>query len=86
MVHLPITKGLLGLQTLLAPIDYQVYSSVTGALQYLMLTRLHLTFVVNQVCQHMHNPSPEHFIALKRILWYIKGTIMFGINITRILI
>lgn len=26
----------------------------------------------------MHNPSVAHFVALKRILWYIEGTLSYG--------
>lgn len=40
-----------------------------------------ISFAVNQVCQHMHLPSEEKFIALKHILRYIKGTLTYGISI-----
>ena len=55
------------------------YCSITGALQYLTLTRPDLSFVVNQACQHMHHPIDADFAALKRILRDIKGTISYGI-------
>lgn len=61
--------------------DYALYCSLTGALQYLTLTRPNISFAVNQVCQYMHSPSEEKFIALKHILWYIKGTLTYGISI-----
>lgn len=59
--------------------DPTTYKSIMGALQYLTLTRPDLSFVVNQDCQRMHNPTPADFIALKRILRYLKGTFSFGV-------
>jgi hypothetical protein len=35
------------------------YHSITGALQYLTITRPDLAYVVNQDCLHMHAPSLE---------------------------
>lgn len=64
-------------------VDPSVYRSITGALQYLTLTRPDLSFAVNQACQHMHNPSSADFTALKRILSYIKGTLSFGLHINK---
>jgi hypothetical protein len=43
----------------------QLYRSVVGALQYVMLTRLDITFIVNKVSQYMHNPTEEHWVAVK---------------------
>lgn len=57
--------------------DPSLYRSITGALQYLTLTHPDLSFVVNQACQHMHNPKAAHFVTLKHILKYIKGTLSF---------
>ena len=55
-------------------LDTCEYRSVVGALRYLTWTRPDITFAVNQVCQFMHNPITAHWIAVKRILRYIKGT------------
>lgn len=35
------------------------YKSLAGALQYLTVTRPDISFVVNQLCQHMHSPTME---------------------------
>ncbi|CAN6572790.1 unnamed protein product [Malus baccata var. baccata] len=50
-----------------------------GALQYLTWTRPDLSFAVNLVCQYMHSPRVSHLQAIKRILWYLKGTIDMGL-------
>lgn len=60
-----------------------LYRSLAGALQYLTFTRPDTTHAVQQVCLHMHDPREPHFHMLKRILRYLKGTIGFGIQLTR---
>ncbi|KAI5312034.1 hypothetical protein L3X38_041207 [Prunus dulcis] len=60
----------------------KLYRSIVGALQYLTFTRPDIAFSVHQVCQFMQNPMVSHFIAVKRILRYLKGTMQFGISYT----
>lgn len=60
--------------------DPSLYQSIAGALQYLTLTRPDLAFAVNQVCQHMHQPSVARFATLKRVLQYLKGTLTYGVH------
>jgi histone deacetylase 1/2 len=55
--------------------DSTRYRSIIGALQYLTLTRPDLSFVVSKVCQFLHKLTTVHFSAVKRILWYVKGTL-----------
>jgi hypothetical protein len=55
--------------------------SLAGALQYLTFTRSDISYVVQQVCLHMHNPKEPHLTALKRILRYIRGTLHMGLLI-----
>ncbi|KAB2629181.1 hypothetical protein D8674_033976 [Pyrus ussuriensis x Pyrus communis] len=50
------------------------YRMVVGALQYLTITRPDLSYAVNQVCQFMHMPRTTHWMAVKRILRYLKAT------------
>ncbi|PKI45465.1 hypothetical protein CRG98_034120 [Punica granatum] len=52
--------------------DPSLYRSVVGSLQYLPLTKPDIAFAVNQVCQFMHKPSVTHWLAVKRILRYLK--------------
>jgi Reverse transcriptase (RNA-dependent DNA polymerase) len=53
--------------------DSFLFRSIVGALQYVIITRPDITFVVNRVSQFMHNPSDIHWSMVKRILRYLKG-------------
>jgi hypothetical protein len=44
------------------------YHSLTRGLQYLMLTRPDICFIVQQACLFMHAPSESHMNLVKRIL------------------
>ncbi|PKI66392.1 hypothetical protein CRG98_013194 [Punica granatum] len=61
--------------------DPSLYRSVVGCLQYLSLTRPDIAYAVNQVYQFMHKPSVTHWLAVKRILRYLKGTITYGLHL-----
>ena len=61
--------------------DAMSYRSIAGALQYLTLTRPDLTYAMQQVCLHMHAPRDVHQMMLKRVLWYVKGTLQLGIQL-----
>jgi hypothetical protein len=38
-------------------------------------TRPDIAYAVQQVCLHMHDPREPHLTAVKRILWYLQGTL-----------
>ncbi|KAM1157994.1 hypothetical protein ACFX1X_028850 [Malus domestica] len=59
--------------------DPKAYRSIVGALQYLTWTRPDLSFAVNQVCQFLHCPRDTHFQAVKRILRFLKGSVVQGL-------
>jgi histone deacetylase 1/2 len=61
--------------------DPTKYRSLAGALQYLTFTRPDISYAVQQICLHMHDPRDEHMNALKRIIRYIQGTIRFGLHL-----
>ncbi|KAJ9552405.1 hypothetical protein OSB04_016450 [Centaurea solstitialis] len=63
--------------------DPTLYRSLVGALQYLTITRPDLAYAVNSVRQFLQAPTVDHFLAVKRILRYVKGTLAFGLSITR---
>jgi hypothetical protein len=63
--------------------DPMHYRSLAGALQYLTFTCLNISYVVQQVCLHMHDPREHHVIALKHILRYLQCTLDFGLLLHR---
>ncbi|XP_047314481.1 uncharacterized mitochondrial protein AtMg00810-like [Impatiens glandulifera] len=60
-----------------------LYRSLVGALQYLTITRPDLSYVVSSVSQFLQSPTEDHFLAVKRILRYVKGTLHFGLLFTK---
>ncbi|XP_039778621.1 uncharacterized mitochondrial protein AtMg00810-like [Panicum virgatum] len=63
--------------------DPMLYRSSIGALQYLTLTRSDLTYAVQQACLHMHDPMDVHWILVKWILRYVRGTVTKGLQLRR---
>ncbi|XP_019173884.1 PREDICTED: uncharacterized protein LOC109169456 [Ipomoea nil] len=58
------------------------YRRLTGALQYLTITRPDLSYAVNRLCQFMHTPTEDHWGLLKCVLRYIKGTLDYGLRVS----
>ena len=60
--------------------DQAQYQSAVGSLLYLSTrTRPDITYAVSTVARFCANPSQHHWIAVKRILRYLKGTLNFGL-------
>ncbi|PKU79621.1 Retrovirus-related Pol polyprotein from transposon TNT 1-94 [Dendrobium catenatum] len=59
--------------------DPKLFRKLAGSLQYLSITRPDIAFATNFVCQHMHQPRNDDFLALKRILRYLKGSLNYGL-------
>ena len=55
---------------------------VVGLSMYAMVaTRTDLAFAVSVVSQFMPKPDPMHWMAMKIIMWYLKGTLDMGLRI-----
>jgi hypothetical protein len=63
--------------------DPTAYRGLVGALQYLTFTRPDLTYAVQQICLHMHDPRESHVAPLKRLLRYVRGIVDFGLVLHR---
>ncbi|KAL5550806.1 hypothetical protein UlMin_000982 [Ulmus minor] len=61
--------------------DQTKYRSLVGALQYVTLTRPDIAFDVNKACQFMHNPTTAHWLSVKRIMRYLRGTMQQGLRL-----
>ena len=57
------------------------YTSLLGSLQYLLTaTRPNITFAINWLAAYTSNLGLSYYMALKRVLRYLKGTIDYGIT------
>jgi hypothetical protein len=57
------------------------YQQVIRSIMYAMLgTRPDLTFTISTLSKYCSNPTPEHAIAAKRTLRYLRKTINVGIT------
>jgi hypothetical protein len=54
--------------------DAPQYRRLVGKLIYLTITRPDICFAVNQVSQHMKEPTKYHWSMIERILRYLKGS------------
>ncbi|XP_066323815.1 secreted RxLR effector protein 161-like [Miscanthus floridulus] len=62
-----------------AKVDATLYRSIVGGLCYLVHTRPDITFVMGYVSRFMEDPREDHWVAVKRLLRYVKGTVDQGI-------
>jgi hypothetical protein len=53
--------------------DASQFRNIVGALQYLAFTWPNITYTVQQICLHMHDPWEPHLTAMKHILRYLQG-------------
>ncbi|GJR42816.1 ribonuclease H-like domain-containing protein [Tanacetum coccineum] len=52
-----------------------------SSLQYHTFTRLYISYAIQQVCLHLHDPRKPYLFALKRILRYVEGTMNYGLQL-----
>ena len=60
-------------------VDAILYRSLIGSLRYLLHTRPDMIYLVSILSRYMANPTSDHWIAAKRVLRYLKGTMDFGL-------
>jgi len=57
------------------------FQSIIGSLQYLsQMTRLDISFAVGAIARFASNPAEDHWIAVKRVLRYLRGTTNLGLT------
>jgi hypothetical protein len=67
-----------------AKVDATRYRSIVSGLRYLTHTRPNITFAVGYVRWFMKDTHKDHWIAVKRLLRYVKGTVDQGIVFPKI--
>lgn len=63
--------------------DPSEFWTIVGSLQYLSLTRPYIGYTVNRLSQFLHQPTSEHWNAVKRLLRNLYGIINHGITLHR---
>jgi hypothetical protein len=58
----------------------KLYQSLVGCINYLATqTRCDVAFTTSALSRFLVNPAPAHIKSAKRVLQYLKGTMMYGI-------
>ena len=63
-------------------VDSTLFKSLVGSLRYLTITRPDIIYGVGLVSRYMERPKESHWLAAKRILSNIKGTLNFDLFYT----
>jgi hypothetical protein len=58
-------------------VDPTIYCQLIGSLMYLVNTRLNISFAVNSLSQFTVDPRRVHWIAVKHLLHYLRGTMEY---------
>lgn len=56
-------------------IDGTLYRQLVGSLIYLTTTRSNIAFIVGIISRFMEEPNQSHWLAAKKILRYLRGTL-----------
>ncbi|GJX41992.1 retrovirus-related pol polyprotein from transposon TNT 1-94 [Tanacetum coccineum] len=72
--RLKLDEDLLGI-----PVDQTRFCSIVGSLMYLTASRPDLVFDVCMCARYQASPTKKHLEALKRVFWYLRGTINWGL-------
>ncbi|GJW38803.1 retrovirus-related pol polyprotein from transposon TNT 1-94 [Tanacetum coccineum] len=60
-------------------VDQTQYRSMIGSLMYLTASRPDLVFAVCMCARYQSMPTKKHLEAVKRVFWYLQGTINMGL-------
>ncbi|GJU98483.1 retrovirus-related pol polyprotein from transposon TNT 1-94 [Tanacetum coccineum] len=60
-------------------VDQTRFRSMVGSLMYLTASRPDLVFAVCMCARYQASPTKKHLEALKRVFWYLRGTINWGL-------
>ena len=63
--------------------DETLFRQLVGSLIYLIATRPDVSFTVSYISRFMSTPKADHWIAAKRVLRYVRGTLDYGLLYTR---
>nr|GEZ19198.1 retrovirus-related Pol polyprotein from transposon TNT 1-94 [Tanacetum cinerariifolium] len=72
--QLNLDEGPLGI-----PVDQTRFCSMVGSLMYLTASKPDLVFIVCMCARYQASPTKKHLEALKRVFWYLKATIIWGL-------
>ncbi|GKD93752.1 hypothetical protein Tco_1373589 [Tanacetum coccineum] len=61
------------------PVDHTRFHSMVGSLIYLTASRPDLVFAVCMCARYQASPTKKHLEALKRVFWYLRETINWGL-------
>jgi hypothetical protein len=61
-------------------VDTEVYRQWIGSLMYLVNTTPDICFVVNTLSQFVVEPRPVHWIVVKHVIRYLRGTVEYGLR------
>ncbi|XP_066384904.1 secreted RxLR effector protein 161-like [Miscanthus floridulus] len=56
-------------------VDATLYRSIIDGLRYLVHTRSDIVFAMGYVSRFIEDPREDHWVAVKRLLRYVKGTV-----------
>ena len=56
-------------------VDATLYRSIIDGLRYLVHMRLDIVFAMGYISCFMEDPREDHWVAVKRLLRYVKGTV-----------
>ncbi|GJY24075.1 hypothetical protein Tco_0397733 [Tanacetum coccineum] len=72
--QLKLDEGPLGI-----PVDQTQFRSMVSSLMYLTASRSDLVFALCMCARYQASPTKKHLETLKRVFWYLIGTINWGL-------